>query len=139
MVAQYGRGESGKGWRIIVAPRDVALKAGTTSPTVRKSYERLEALGLISDIAWGAKNKATKGKATQLTVHNPKTVSAALNPSHTTHTGGIYSGKNVSLLSGDTQASERPPCINNSMERIEETQLSKYLRHIRNSSPTTTD
>jgi hypothetical protein len=81
MVAQYGRRESREGWSIIASPRDVAPEAGTTAPTVQKSYERLEALGLISDIAWGAKNKGTKDKATLLTVHYPKTVSATLNPS----------------------------------------------------------
>ena len=147
MVAQHGRRESGKGWRIIASPRDVALEAGTTNPTVRKSYKRLEALGLISDIAWGKKDKVTKGKstkgkavkgkATQLTVHNPKTVSATLNPYHTTHTGGIYSGNSVSPDRRDTQASEPPHRVSSSMVRIEETQISKYLRHIRNSSPTT--
>jgi putative DNA primase/helicase len=134
IVGRYGRRESREGWRIIASPRDVAPEAGTTARTVRKSYERLEALGLVSDIEWGA-----KGKATLLTVHNPMTVSATLNPSHTSHTGGIYSGKNVSPDGRETQASEPPHRVENSMERIEETQISELLRHIRNTSPTTID
>jgi putative DNA primase/helicase len=132
MVGRYGRRESKGGWRIIASPRDVSTDAGTTATTVRKSYERLEALGLISDIAWGKREEATR-----LTVHNPKTISTFLNPYHTDiNTGGIYRGNNVSSDHTDPQASEPPTRVESDMVRIEETQISQLLRHVRNSSPT---